>query len=233
MEKRSVVREYFELIVVTVIFTMYLQTFIVQAFQIPSSSMEDNLLVGDHLLVNKFVYSSFGTDGVFKKILPFRDPSRGDIVVFKFPDEPLKDYVKRVVGLPGEKVEIRNKQVLINGKALDETYKYHKDSHIFTSDDIYARPDASIRDNYGPVTVPEDSLFVMGDNRDNSADSRYWGFLPRKNVKGRPVVIYWSYEADKESYLAVDYGTRAKNIFVTAVNFIPKTRWKRFLKVIR
>lgn len=233
MEKRSVVREYFELIVVTVIFTMYLQTFIVQAFQIPSSSMEDNLLVGDHLLVNKFGYSSFGTDGVFKKILPFRDPGRGDIVVFKFPDEPLKDYVKRVVGLPGEKVEIRNKQVLINGKVLDETYKYHKDSHIFTHDDIYARPDASIRDNYGPVTVPEDSLFVMGDNRDNSADSRYWGFLPRQNVKGKPVVIYWSYEADKESYLAVDYSTRLKNVLMTVVNFIPKTRWKRFLKVIR
>ncbi|MEW6367967.1 MAG: signal peptidase I [Acidobacteriota bacterium] len=231
--KHGVLREYFELIVVTVIFTLFLQTFVVQAFQIPSSSMEDNLLVGDHLLVNKSVYSSFGESALASKILPFKEPRRGDIVVFKYPEDPTKDFVKRVIGLPGDTVEIRSKTVYVNGKAFQEPYKYHKDSHIFSPFDLSARPEAVMRDNYGPVTVPAGDLFVMGDNRDNSHDSRYWGFLPRTNLKGKPLIIYWSYAADKESYLYVDYGSRLKNILNTIIHFPTRTRWSRFFKIIR
>ncbi len=231
--KKGILREYFELIVVTVIFTLFLQAFIVQAFQIPSSSMEDNLLVGDHLLVNKCVFSDFGAGSILSKVLPFREPKRGDVVVFKFPEEPTKDFVKRVIGLPGDTVEIRSKQVYINGQKLQENYKIHKDGHIYSPMDFSTRPEAMIRDNLGLIKVPADHLFVMGDNRDNSMDSRYWGFLPRANLKGKPLIIYWSYAADKEEYATVEYGNRIKNIIMTVINFIPKTRWSRFFRIIR
>lgn len=233
MYKKSVLREYFELIAVTVIFTLYLQTFVVQAFQIPSSSMEDNLLVGDHLLVNKFVYSGFGLGPLAKKILPCKDPHRGDVVVFKFPEDPSKDFVKRVIGLPGETVEVKNKQLYVNGDPLQETYKFHKDPNIFPAFEAGGRSDVAVRDNYGPVTVPSGALFVMGDNRDNSADSRYWGFLPRSYLKGKPLIIYWSYDADKDTYLSADYSTRFRNLVSTVVHFIPRTRWVRFFRIIK
>lgn len=233
MHKKGLIREYFELVAVTVVFTLYLQTFVIQAFQIPSSSMEDNLLVGDHLLVNKCVFSGFGVGSLVDSVLPFEDPKRGDIVVFKYPEDPTKDFVKRVIGLPGETVEIRNKQVLISGKPLEETYKFHKDEHIYPSYELGLRADLAIRDNFGPVQVPVGHLFVMGDNRDNSLDSRYWGPLPRSYLKGKPLVIYWSYEADKESYMTTDYSTRAKNLLSTVINFIPRTRWSRFFRIIR
>ncbi|MBI2839156.1 MAG: signal peptidase I [Acidobacteria bacterium] len=233
MHKKGLLREYFELVAVTVVFTLYLQTFVVQAFQIPSSSMEQNLLVGDHLLVNKCVFSGFGVGGWAEHILPFEDPKRGDIVVFKYPEDPTKDFVKRVIGLPGDMVEIRNKQILINGKSLEETYKFHTDAHIYPSYEVGMRPELAVRDNFGPVRVPDGHLFVMGDNRDNSLDSRYWGPLPRSYLKGKPLVIYWSYEADKESYMKTDYATRARNLLSTIINFIPRTRWSRFFKIIR
>ncbi len=224
---RGVVREYFELIAETAVFVFFVMTFVVQAFQIPTGSMEPTLLVGDFLLVNKFMYY----DPVFKfegTILPRKDIERKDIVVFKYPQDLTKDFVKRVIALPGEKLEIRNKQVLINDKPIEEPYKVHSDTQVYTKNEYY-RYDDLIRDNFGPVVVPPDHLFVMGDNRDNSMDSRYWGFLPRSYIKGKPWLIYFSYKAEKDAWQKTGLQDRLKKI----VSFVPKARWSRILKIIK
>jgi signal peptidase I len=188
--RKSVVREYFESIVIAVIMALFIRTFVVQAFKIPTGSMEPNLLVGDHLLVNKFVFAPGGPE---RALLPTRDIRRGDIVVFKYPVEPERDFIKRVIGLPGDTIEVRNHLVYVNGKALDEPY-----AHFLPRPEsgLFGEMPGDKRDTYGPVPVPADSYFVMGDNRDNSEDSRYWGFLPRGLVKGRALFIYWSFEPD-------------------------------------
>ncbi len=224
---KSVVREYFELIAETAVFVFFVMTFVVQAFQIPTGSMEPTLLVGDFLLVNKQVYAN-GLTFLDRAVLPRRDLRRGDIVVFKYPNDMSKDYVKRVIGLPGETLEIRDKQVLINDKPLEEKYKVHSDNQVFTKRDYY-NYEETIRDNYGPVTIPSGHIFAMGDNRDNSSDSRYWGFLPLSYVKGRPWVIYFSYKAERDAYQRTSLRERLKKL----VSFIPKARWGRMLKLIR
>jgi len=224
--EKSLVREYFELIAETAVFVFFVMTFVVQAFQIPTGSMEPTLLVGDFLLVNKLVYSSPST-ALDKLLLPRRGIRRHDIVVFKYPKELTKDYVKRVVGLEGEKLEIKNKQVYINEQPIAESYKVHNDSRVFTKDGYYHYDDA-IRDNFGPIVVPPGHLFVMGDNRDNSEDSRYWGFLPLDNIKGRPWVIYFSYRAERDAFTKTSVGERVKKF----ASFLPKARWGRMLRVI-
>jgi signal peptidase I len=224
--EKSVFREYFELIAETAVFVFFVMTFVVQAFQIPTGSMEPTLLIGDFLLVNKLVYASTASS-VEEKILPRKAIRRQDIVVFKYPNDLAKDFVKRVIGLPGEKIEIKNKQVFVNDKPLDEKYKVHNDSQIISKNDYYHYDD-TIRDNFGPVNVPAGHIFVMGDNRDNSADSRYWGFLPLTYVKGRPWMIYFSYRAERDAYLKTSLQDRLKKL----VNFLPKARWGRVLKVI-
>jgi len=224
--EKSLLREYFELIAETAVFVFFVMTFVVQAFQIPTGSMEPTLLVGDFLLVNKLVYACAPTP-LEAAILPRRRLARQDIVVFKYPNELSKDFVKRVIGLPGEKLEIKNKQIFINDRPLEEKYKVHNDSQIIAKTGAYSYDD-TIRDNYGPVTVPEGHIFVMGDNRDNSADSRYWGFLPLSYVKGRPWMIYFSYKAERDAYLKTTFKDRLKKL----VNFLPKARWGRMLKVI-
>ena len=224
--EKSVFREYFELIAETAVFVFFVMTFVVQAFQIPTGSMEPTLLIGDFLLVNKLVYASTASS-IEEKILPRKAIRRQDIVVFKWPNDLTKDFVKRVIGLPGEKIEIKNKQVFVNDKPLDEKYKVHNDSQIISKNDYYHYDD-TIRDNFGPVTVPAGHIFVMGDNRDNSADSRYWGFLPLTYVKGRPWMIYFSYRAERDAYLKTSLQDRLKKL----VNFLPKARWGRVLKVI-
>jgi signal peptidase I len=224
--EKSVFREYFELIAETAVFVFFVMTFVVQAFQIPTGSMEPTLLIGDFLLVNKLVYASTASS-VEEKILPRKAIRRQDIVVFKYPNDLAKDFVKRVIGLPGEKIEIKNKQVFVDDKPLDEKYKVHNDSQIISKNDYYHYDD-TIRDNFGPVNVPAGHIFVMGDNRDNSADSRYWGFLPLTYVKGRPWMIYFSYRAERDAYLKTSLQDRLKKL----VNFLPKARWGRVLKVI-
>jgi signal peptidase I len=191
--RKSTAREYFESILIAVILALFARTFVVQAFKIPTGSMEPNLLIGDHLLVNKFVFAPAVT-AVERALLPNREIRRGDIIVFKYPEEPDRDFIKRVIGLPGETIELRNKKVHVNGSALDEPYTHH----LFppspqTGEGEQGRP-WDLRETYGPVTVPDDQLFMMGDNRDNSQDSRFWGFLPRSYVKGRALVIYWSFD---------------------------------------
>ncbi len=223
---KSLVREYFELIAETAVFVFFVMTFVVQAFQIPTGSMEPTLLVGDFLLVNKLVYSNPST-ALDKAILPRRDIRRKDIVVFKFPEDLKKDYVKRVIGLEGEKLEIKEKQVYINDQPIVESYKVHNDSRVFTKNGYYHYDDA-IRDNFGPVVVPKGHCFVMGDNRDNSEDSRFWSFLPLDNIKGKPWVIYFSYRAERDAYTRTSFAERLKKF----ASFLPKARWGRMLRVI-
>jgi signal peptidase I len=189
--KKSVPREYFESLVIAVILALFVRTWVFQAFKIPTGSMENNLLIGDHLIVNKMIFSPALT-GLERAILPRREIRRGDVVVFKYPEEPERDFIKRVIGLPGDRLELRRKKIFINGQPIDEAYV-----HLIEPpppDD--APPTGDLRAWYGPVTVPEHQFFMMGDNRDNSQDSRYWGFLPESYVKGKALFIYFSFEEE-------------------------------------
>ena len=226
--KKSVAREYLESVVVAIILALFIRTFVVQAFKIPTGSMETNLLIGDHLLVNKEVYSpSFGS--LENRILPKKPIRRGDVVVLKFPEDPTRDFIKRVIGLPGEMVEIRDKTVYVDGRPLDEPYAHFSDAPLRREDPEYGLRPEGPRPGYGPVTVPAGQLFVLGDNRDNSRDSRYWGFLPIDQVKGRALIVYWSYEASREEYHRTDVVDWVRDTFAA----FGKTRWSRFFHVIR
>ncbi len=230
-KKHGFVREYFELIVETAIYVFFVITFVAQSFLIPTGSMEDTLLIGDHLFVNKFIYAPtiFSWE---KKILPIKDIERGDIVVFRFPEDPTKDFVKRTIGLPGESLRIVNKKVLINGIPLKEPYVYHKDKNIYSKENTIFE-DYIRRDNFQIDRIPEGYYFVMGDNRDNSLDSRYWGPLKRSYIKGRPWIIYWSYKASSRQYLVKGTGNQIKNMINSLLHIFTKTRWKRTLKLIK
>jgi len=227
--KKSVVREYFESIVIAVILALFVRTWVVQAFKIPTGSMENNLLIGDHLLVNKFIFGPTPL-AIGRAVLPVRPIRRGDIVVFKYPDEPERDFIKRVIGLPGDTIELKNKKVHINGQPLEEPYV-----HFLTapSNDYQEVTSYDVRERFGPVTVPADQYFVMGDNRDNSQDSRYWGFLPRGHVKGKALLIYWSYESGREDYVDEGLGATIKRLGSVVTHFFTKTRWERLFRQIR
>lgn len=186
-------KEWLKDLAIALIIALVIRTFFIQAFRIPSESMVPTLLVGDHLLVEKITYR-------------FREPKRGEIIVFKFPLDESKDYIKRVIGLPGDTIEVRGKEVYLNGKRIDEPYAVHLDPNVIPRE-------ISPRDFFGPVKVPKDSYFVMGDNRDNSFDSRFWGFVPRRNIVGKALIIYFS------------INTKAKN----PVEWI---RWSRIGKLI-
>lgn len=225
--EKSTLREYFESICVAVILALFIRTFVFQAFKIPTGSMEQNLLIGDHLIVNKMLYSP---DGLASGLTPMRDVERQDVVVFKFPDDPKRDFIKRVIGLPGERVRIENKKVYIDDVALDEPYVFFRDppgdsGPGFVSD--------ALRDNMDEVLVPDGEYFVMGDNRDNSHDSRYWGTLDGELLKGRALVIYWSYESDRDAYTRTGLAERSQELLGVLWNFIPKTRWERFFHLVR
>ena len=186
---RSRLRENVEAILVAVVIALFIRTFVVQAFKIPSGSMKQTLQVGDHILVNKFVYG-VKIPYLNTVLLPVRHPERGDIVVFKYPIDPKKDFIKRVIGVPGDTVEIRDKALYVNGKRIKQDFAVYTDSHI-------AFGPAKQRDNLGPITVPADALFVMGDNRDESYDSRFWGFVPLRDVSGKAFIVYWSWDGDQ------------------------------------
>ena len=177
--KKSVLREYLEAAVIAVLLALFIRAFVIQAYKIPSGSMEPTLLVGDHILVNKFIYG-IKAPFINKTIIPLGKPKRGDIIVFIYPVDRKKDYIKRVIGLPGEQIEIMNRKIFINGKLFDGPFGVY---------------DKKSRENniLGPIIVPPNGLFVMGDNRDHSYDSRYWGFVPLRFVKGKAVIIYWSW----------------------------------------
>jgi signal peptidase I len=191
-KKKSQLRDWTEAIIVAGILALIIRTFVIQAFKIPSGSMEDTLLIGDHLLVNKFIY---GTDLPFvdESVLEIRDPERGDIIVFEFPEDRDKsyfkrrDFIKRIVGLPGDTVEIRNKNVFVNGERHITPEAVYKDGNLT----------AGPRDNMPLVKVPENAYFVMGDNRDRSYDSRFWGFVDRAAIKGLAFIKYWSWNSEE------------------------------------
>jgi signal peptidase I len=187
---KSVIREYAEAIFIAVLLALFIRAFVVQAFKIPSGSMKPTLQIGDHILVNKFVY---GVKIPFtdKELLPIGHPSRQDIVVFRYPVDPSKDFIKRVIGLPGDTVLIRDKTVFVNGQQIEEPYAVFSDKRVLPAT-------ASPRDNMNAITVPENSLFVMGDNRDESYDSRFWKFVDMSQLKGKAFIIYWSWNSDGE-----------------------------------
>jgi signal peptidase I len=224
---KSTVREYFESIVIAVILALFVRTWVVQAFKIPTGSMENNLLIGDHLLVNKFVFAPT-LSGVERALLPTRDIRRGDVIVFKYPDEPDRDFIKRVIGLPGETIEMKAKKIYVNGQALDEPYVHFLEP-VGDAQEVISY---DLRENYPKTVVPQDFYFVMGDNRDNSQDSRYWGFLPRNYIKGRALMIYWSYESGREDYVDEGVGASAKRIIGVVTHFFTKTRWERIFHQI-
>lgn len=186
---KSTVREYVEAIIIALILALLIRTFIIQAFKIPSGSMLPTLQIGDHLLVNKFIY---GVREPFTGtvLIPIREPQRNDIIVFRFPRDPDLDYIKRVVAVAGDTVEIRDKVVQVNGKPMDDKYGVHLDDNIVSAA-------GGPRDNFGPVVVPGGKVFVMGDNRDNSFDSRFWGFVDQKAILGKALIIYWSWDVEK------------------------------------
>ena len=190
-KNKSVFREYAEAIVVAAILALFIRTFVVQAFKIPSGSMKNTLLVGDHLLVNKFLY---GTHIPFTNmiLMPIRDPKRGDIIVFKYPEDESKDFIKRVIGTPGDVVQIIAKKVYINGKPIPEPYTIYRDDQILPKS-------MDAKDNFGPIFVPPRKYFMMGDNRDRSHDSRFWGFVDESKIIGKAMVLYWSWDGDGSS----------------------------------
>ena len=208
--KKSVLREYAESLIIAVVLALFVRTWVFQAFKIPTGSMEPNLLVGDHLIVNKMIFSPAVT-GLERALLPHREIRRGDVIVFKYPEEPERDFIKRVIGLPGDRLELRRKTIYINGEPVVEPY-----AHLTAPASEAGGATDDLREYYGPVTVPARQYFMMGDNRDNSQDSRYWGFLPAHYVKGKALFIYFSFE--EGSSLA---------------NVLQGTRWDRLLNIVR
>ena len=227
--------------VVLTITLLFAITSLVQSFIIPTGSMEDTLLRGDHLLVDKLAYAPSGP--VARYLLPYDEISRGDIIVFRWPVDIRENYVKRVIGVPGDRIRIVNKQVFLNGKPLEEPYKYHKTPYIDSyRDNFPGQPNvalaepayAMLQNNVvnNELVVPPGHYFAMGDNRDHSLDSRYWGFVPRANIVGKPVLVFWSYDAPTER-LADPNIINFHHIFDLATNFFRKTRWERTLKLVR
>lgn len=204
--QKSLVREYSEAIIIAVILALFIRAFVVQAFKIPSGSMEPTLLVGDHILVNKFIYG-IRVPVVNKEIIAVRSPKQFDIVVFRYPNDRSKDYIKRVIGTPSQKVQIINKKIYINDEPLNDPFGYYDDQNLV--------PGA--RDNFGPVVVPPHSYFVMGDNRDHSHDSRFWGFVGDGDLVGEAFIIYWSWRQE------------GSFTFDPSQSFI---RWNRFGKLL-
>lgn len=221
----STLREYFVATVYCTIIALFVTTYVVHPMTVPTPSMEPTILVGDRLLIDKFTYRNGFLEDL--GISPVHEIKRGDIVVFKYPENPEVLYVKRAIGLPGETLEIRDKTVYINGEPLDEPYKVHRDSRVFRPTGLFhGGPDVQ-RDNFGPVVIPEDCYFMMGDNRDDSADSRYFGFLPREYVVGRPLIVFWSYEDDSDAYLRNTFPEMLQLYAERIIFFFTKTRWSR------
>jgi len=208
---KSTLREYTEAIIIALVLALFIRTFIVQAFKIPSGSMIPTLKIGDHLLVNKFIY---GIRVPFsrKMLIPIKEPKLYDIIVFKYPEDPSLDYIKRVIGVEGDTVEARNKQIYVNGEPIEDKYAYHTiDADIPGIKECHGesphpalKHDQSCRDNFGPYKVPEGKVFVMGDNRENSSDSRFWGFVDKEAILGKALIIYWSWDVTKKPFYSID-----------------------------
>lgn len=227
----------------TVVIAVFVITYVVQAFQIPSESMENTLLIGDYLLVDKLTY---GGGGPADHLLPYRQIHRGDIIVFHYPVNPAQHFVKRVVGVPGDRIRLIRKRVFINGAPISEPYvRYFKqDSNLFRDDfprldlldpginaDWWMQMPKLVED--GQLIVPEGQYFAMGDNRDDSSDSRYWGFVPRENIIGRPLLIYWSIRnPESDLPVAPSLGDRLYHFAYAVTHFFQITRWDRTFRLV-
>jgi signal peptidase I len=218
--QKSTLREYTESILIAAILALFIRTFVFQAFKIPTGSMEDNLLVGDHILVNKFIYGPTATP-LEELLLPVRPLERQDVIVFRAPQEPDKDFIKRTMGLPGENVVVEGGEVVVDGAPIDDPYANHKASY------------GSFHDTREPIDVGPGEYFVMGDNRENSRDSRYWGTVPRSHVKGKAMLVYWSYEAGQDSYAAAGLSESVSQLGNVMLHFFTRTRWGRTFQIIR
>ncbi|HEX4771046.1 MAG TPA: signal peptidase I [Bryobacteraceae bacterium] len=230
---------------VTILLLLFGTTTLVQAFVIPTGSMEDTLLIGDHLLVDKLAYAPSGT--ISKYFLPYEQPKHGDIIVFRFPGDISQTFVKRVIGIPGDHIKMVDRVVYRNGAPLYEPYVYHKGFPEPIRDNFphepipieYPKGEELQRDmlaNHvvnGEVVVPPHSYFAMGDNRDDSLDSRYWGFVPRDNIIGKPLLIYWSYRASTEELAGSSIGSLVSHVVDLTEHFFSRTRWDRTLRIIR
>jgi signal peptidase I len=243
--RRSGLAEFLEMLLVTMLLALFGTTFIVQAFKIPSGSMEPTLLIGDHVFVNKFIFEGTGT--WYEKVLPYRDIRRGDIIVFKFPFDDHPHYVKRVIGLPGDRLRIVNGGVYVNGDLLQEPYVVrdpayqdpygdnfpptNREALEFTARREWA---AQLFDyvHNGELVVPANHYFAMGDNRDHSADSRYWGFVDRDSIMGKPMLIYWSVRATSEDYRDRGVPSALSGIGQTMLHVRARTRWNRMLREV-
>ena len=228
----------------TVVIAIFVVTFLVQAFTIPSESMESTLLIGDYLLVDKFCY---GDSGLWNRVLPYRKIRRGDIVVFHYPINPAQHFVKRVVGVPGDRVRLINKRVFVNGTPLDEPYVQYiaRDRQAYRDDfprteipplGVNARWWSQMRNlvEDHQLIVPEEHYFVLGDNRDDSQDSRYWGFVPRQNIVGRPLLIYWSASSlNNDLPVSPTANDRLYHLAYAATHFFQITRWRRTFRLVR
>jgi signal peptidase I len=229
--RRSLSREYAEALLIAVIFATFARTFVIQAFKIPSGSMEHTLLVGDHILVNKFIYGPT-IWSIEKVLLPLRDVHRGDIVVFRYPPDPTRDFIKRAIGLPGDRVRIVDKQLMVNGERVnDAAYAAHSDPVTYPRTSFFNSNRQ--RDNFGPYTVPPGGYFCLGDNRDNSRDSRYWGTVSDSELKGRALVVYWSFGDGTEESTWPGLLGRLRQLAETVRNFLSQTRWQRTFLLVR
>jgi len=230
---------------VTILLLLFGTTTLVQAFVIPTGSMEDTLLIGDHLLVDKLAYSAPGP--ISKYVLPYEEPKHGDIIVFRYPGDITQTFVKRVIGVPGDHLKMIHRTIYRNGVQLNEPYVYHKFPYDESRDNFPGSPSpfaeglqAQLQRDMlehnvvnGEVIVPPNSFFAMGDNRDNSLDSRYWGFVPRDNIIGKPLLIYWSYKASTEDLAGSSIGSLAHHMVDLGEHFFTRTRWSRTLRIIR
>ena len=226
---------------VTFIFLLFGTTSLLQAFVVPTESMDDTLKIGDHLLVDKLAYAPGGTESA---LLPYAQVKRGDVIVFRYPVDLKETYVKRVIGVPGDHVRLENKQVFVNGRRLKEPYVRHIDPGTDAYRDSFPPPPGTtlfpnarvyemIRGHSrgGEIVVPPGQYFALGDNRDNSSDSRYWGFVPRENIIGKPLLIYWSYDAPTEQLLQPT--PSLQHVVDIALHFFTKTRWERSFQPVR
>jgi signal peptidase I len=250
--KKSSLRDTFESLVVTVILAIFGTTFVVQAFKIPTGSMENTLLIGDHLLVNKFAFAY--RSAALAHVLSYREVCRGDVLVFKFPgppeeqSEPGEHFVKRIIGVPGDRVRIFHRQVYVNGQPLSEPYVYHAWPDMQRPGDDFPPPDSeylqgatalwtaempSHVNKEGELVVPAGNYFVMGDNREQSWDSRFWGFVPRELISGRPLLIYWSYETPRDEYMHTSWSDWLSQFGSVLIHFPIRTRWRRTFKLVR
>jgi signal peptidase I len=223
--RKGAFREWIESLAFTIVFVLVFTSYIAQATQVPTESMKPTILVGDHFFLDKVSFPA-NYPAAIRSYLPHRSVQRLDIIAFKSPTDGNIPFVKRVIGLPGDSVEVRDKAVHVNGVKLDEPYKIHVDSTTYGSD-AWTPEELKVRDNYGPVVVPQGHYFVMGDNRDNSNDSRYWGFVSWDEIIGKPLFVYWSYESDP--YVPGDKTIRewVDDYLLVAMHFFDRTRWFR------